>query len=170
MSTESKSCVLERCLNNCFCNIGHDGARICGLENFECYTQAIYKHLSGALDTGVEEDYIEPPITVKPNASSTSNTTTTNDTLRTLIQERRYPFYLYKYRQWQERHTNNSTSGSASDDANSDEYDSKYDHVAFNYKCKCLPACNSINYMADYRTSSFYLENAGLDYNKLPLG
>lgn len=151
-----------------FLKLGHAEAKICGLENFECYTQAIYKHLSGALDTGIEEDYIEPPVTVKPNASISSNTTNTNDTVRTLIQERRYPFYLYKYRQWQERHKND-TAGIA-DDVNSDEYDSKYDHVAFNYKCKCLPACNSINYMADYRTSSFYLENAGLDYNTLPLG
>lgn len=149
--------------------IGHVGAKICGLENFECYTQAIYKHLSGALDTGAEEDYIEPPVTgAQANTTNTSNVTNTNETVRTLIQERRYPFYLYKYRQWQEKHKNDSSTNA--DDVNNDEYDSKYDHVAFNYKCKCLPACNSINYMADYRTSSFYLENVGLDYNKLPLG
>lgn len=143
------------------------------MENFECYTQAIYKHLSGALDSGLEEDYIEPAVDrVKLNAtSSQTNTTKTNDTVRTLIQERRYPFYLHRYRQWQERHRNESAG--SPDDASTtggDEYDSKYDHVAFNYKCKCLPACNSINYQADYRTSSFYLENVGLDYNTLPLG
>ncbi|XP_063700316.1 pickpocket protein 28-like [Culicoides brevitarsis] len=147
------------------------GARICGLENFECYTQAIYKHLSGALDTGNEEDYIEPPVMGnKPkNSSEASNTTSANETVRTLIQERRYPFYLYKYRQWQERQNKND-SGNSDADGSKDEYDSKYDHLAFNYKCKCLPACNSINYMADYRTSSFYLESVGLDYNTLPLG
>lgn len=144
------------------------------MENFECYTQAIYKHLSGALDTGGEEDYVEPPMMgAKPkNASEVANATTsaTNETVRAQIQERRYPFYLYKYRQWQERQSRNDSANADADAGNRDEYDSKYDHLAFNYKCKCLPACNSINYMADYRTSSFYLESVGLDYNTLPLG
>uniref|UniRef100_A0A336M656 CSON011555 protein n=1 Tax=Culicoides sonorensis TaxID=179676 RepID=A0A336M656_CULSO len=147
----------------------HKNAKVCGLENFECYTQAIYKHLSGALDTGAEEDYDEPPVNVPANATlGVNGTTRSNETLRNLIQERRYPFYLYKFRQWQLRNKNDSSN---LDDGSTDGDDySKYDHVAFNFKCKCLPACNSINYMADYRSTSFYFESAGLDYNTLPLG
>lgn len=155
----------------------HSGSRntkICGLENFECYTQAIYKHLSGALDTGSDDEYFEAPISpidnmmkIKSNITNDNVTNSNmNETVRKLISDRRYPFYLYKYRQWQQQQRNKNDSTIRENE----EKDSKYDHVAFDYKCKCLPACNSINYMADYRTSSFYLENIGLDYNTLPLG
>lgn len=104
---------------------------------------------------------------IKSNNTNDNGTNSNmNETVRKLISDRRYPFYLYKYRQWQQQQRNKKDSNSRE----TEEKDSKYDHVAFNYKCKCLPACNSINYMADYRTSSFYLENIGLDYNTLPLG
>lgn len=136
-------------------------SKICGLENFECYTLAVYKHLGEALNDGTDDNYGEDPslnTTEKNlnqgNASSASGLNTNEDLtqfqkyLATLDQ--RYLAFLLG------RQTG----------AEDDDITKKYDNISVNLKCKCLPACNSINYMAEYRAANLYSSNI----ESLPLG
>lgn len=123
------------------------------MENFECYTLAVYRHLGEALNDKSDEDYNEdsPVNGTEKLANSSINNNNEANTFAPYLRllDKRYLAFVLGRQNIED-----------------DDITKKYDNIPINFKCKCLPACNSINYLADYRTSSLYYAS----YEGLPLG
>lgn len=143
--------------------LGFNDSPVCTLENFDCYTQAVYKHLTGALESTADKgDYSELDIAMlsKNTTKPQNGTTITPEKCREL----RGLWFRQQCHHPRFRKENNSTDENLSDDQSD-----KYDASKIKIKCNCLPSCNSVNYVTDYRTSTF-VGDVGINYHELPIG
>lgn len=161
---------------------GSNDSKVCTLEKFDCYTQAIYQHFTEALEsTSDKGDYIDLDLTGSTNSTklmknvtetSTTEPVSTTDESQVTTDSTSKPT---KTSTTESTTTDQSTTESKERMCDSGKFywsdDScrKETKREVKVKCNCLPSCNSFNYVSDYRTSTF-VGDVLINYQELPIG